>query len=268
LRSVSHVLAVLHKHRELAWELTKREVKDRYAGHAFGVLWAIGHPVLFMGVYLFVFAVVFRVRMADTFSVPRDYPVYLLSGLIPWIGFCEAMSRSSTSILSNVSLVKQAIFPLAILPVKAVLASLLTQFLSLAILLIYILARGLELPWTFVLLPILFFLQFLAMVGVAFVLSGLGTYFRDLREFVQVWSFAGVYLMPAVYLPEWVPSAFQPILYANPFSYLIWCHQDVLYYGRIAHPEAWVILTLLAFLTFAVGCMLFRKLELMFGNVL
>ena len=69
----------------------------------------------------------------------------------------------------------------------------------------------------------------------------MGTYFRDVKDFVQVFCIAGMYLMPVVYLPTMVPEIFRPLLYLNPFSYMAWCYQDACYFGRFQHPWAWPV---------------------------
>ena len=50
--------------------------------------------------------------------------------------------------------------------------------------------------------------------------------------------------MPMFYLPEVVPAVCRPLLYVNPFSYLVWCYQDAVYFGRFEHPWAWPVLAL------------------------
>jgi lipopolysaccharide transport system permease protein len=123
-------------------------------------------------------------------------------------------------------------------------------------------------PWTYLLLPLLLFLQGITMLGLGFVLATIGVFFRDIKDFVTLFTTAGIYLMPVVYLPTWVPPLLRPVLYANPFSYMTWCFQDVFFFGRIEHPWAWVIFALFSFFIFAFGYRLFRRLKYNFGNVL
>jgi len=260
-QAFQEVALLLTKHRELTLAMAKRELSDRYAGQAFGVLWVIGHPLFLTGLYIFVFSVVFKTRLGGTVEMPLDYTTYVLSGLVAWLAFSEAMSKSCVAITSNASLVKQVVFPLEILPVKTVLASLVTMLVSLVVLVAYVLITHGALPLTYALLPILIVMQLMLMVGVAYILSSVGAYFRDIKDFVQMFSTAGIFLLPVVYLPGWVPSLFKPIIYLNPLSYLIWCYQDILYFGRFEHPWAWVVTPIISTMTFVAGYRLFRKLR-------
>lgn len=267
-QATRELLSLLTRHRQLTWEMTKREVTEKHAGQMLGGVWAVLHPLVLMGVYVFVFAFVFRAKIGGTRELPLDYTAYLLSGLIPWLAFQEALSKGAVAILNNASLVKQVVFPIEVLPVKGVLSVLPSQLVSVAVLVAYVAVSYGSLPWTYLLIPVLLALQVLAMVGVCFVLAPVGAYFRDLSELVRVFSFAGMYIVPIFYLPAWVPGVFEPVLYANPFSWLVWCWQDALYFGRIEHPWAWVAMASSSVLVFYAGYRLFRKLKSMLGNIL
>lgn len=200
--------------------------------------------------------------------MPLDYTTYVLSGLVAWLAFSEAMSKSCVAITSNASLVKQVVFPLEILPVKTVLASMVTMLVSLLVLISYVLITHGTLPLTYALLPLVVVLQIMLMTGAAYILSSIGAYFRDIKDFVQMFATAGIFLLPIVYLPGWVPPLFKPIIYLNPLSYLIWCYQDILYFGRFEHPWAWLINTVVSIATFVLGYRLFRQVKHLFPSVL
>ncbi|MCH9008797.1 hypothetical protein IIA29_12485, partial [candidate division KSB1 bacterium] len=70
--------------RTFWWFVAKREISQRYAGQVLGTLWAIGHPLLLMGLYVFVFAYIFRLRLNLSEEMPRGAAIYILCGLIPW----------------------------------------------------------------------------------------------------------------------------------------------------------------------------------------
>ena len=268
IRAFGDIVALLTKHKSLTWEMTKRELTDKYAGQVFGTAWIIGHPVILMAVYIFVFCFIFRAKVGGTPDMPFNYPVYLLSGLIPWLAFQEVINKSCSAITSNSSLVKQIIFPIEILPVKGVIASFAGMAVTIIILASYTLIIYGYLPWTYALLPVLIFFQGLCMRGFAYILSAVGAFLRDIKDFVQVFCLAGIYVMPIFFLPAWVPLVCKPILYINPFSYMVWCYQDVLYFGRFEHPWAWPIFILGSLISFYIGYWGFSKLKVFLGNVL
>lgn len=266
LQAFRELVLLLTRHRQLTLELARREIADRYAGQFFGLLWAIGHPLVLMAVYVFIFGFVFKVRIGDDSAVPLDFATYILSGLIPWLAYTDVMAKASIAIVGNANLVKQVVFPIEVLPVKGVISTLITEVIFLILLMVYLLLGLQVVVWTYLLLPVLVLLQALAMIGTAYILAAVGVYFRDTKDFIQIFSVIGVYLMPAFYLPESIPGAFQTLLYLNPFSYLIWCYQDVLYFGGINHPWAWVAVALMSVSVFVIGYRAFRKFKLIFGN--
>jgi lipopolysaccharide transport system permease protein len=262
------LISSLRRHRHLAWVLARREIADRYAGQFFGAFWAFGHPLFLVGVYLFIFAFVFKVRLGTGDQDVGNYGLYMLSGLIPWLCVQEVLTRASVCVSSQSSLVKQVVFPVEVLPVRIVVAALCSQFIFCTAVGVYRAFAGSGVPWTMALLPLLIGIEAVGLVGIAVVLGGIGVFLRDMKDLIQAFCAVGLFAMPIAYQPDMVPEALRPILWINPFSYLVWCFQDVFYYGGIDHPWAWAILTGWSAVAFAVGARVFRILRPMFGGVL
>jgi lipopolysaccharide transport system permease protein len=258
----------LYRNRALTFALAKREISDRYTRQMLGSAWAVAHPLIHVLVYIFVFQMVLKLRIETTAAMPMDYVAYLLAGLIPWLAVQEALTKGSTVITSNASLVKQVVFPLEVLPVKSVLVCFVTQGVGTICLAVYVLITNQTLPWTYCLLPVLWLFQALGMIGIVFVLSAVGVHVRDVKELVQVFAVVGIYLVPVVYLPEWVPDGLKWLLPINPFSHMVWCYQDVCYFGRCEHLVSWIIFPLETSLAFLVGYALFRRLRPFLGSAL
>lgn len=268
LRAFRELAGVLFRYRALILEMTRRDVVEQYAGQVLGAFWAIGHPLFLMALYVFIFGYVFNMKIGGTYDLPLDYTVYILCGLIPWMAIQQSMSKACGALTGQANLVKQVVFPIEVLPTKAVLASFIPQIAGTVFLLGYVILKSGALPLTYLLLPVLVGMQLLVMLGIAFALSVTSAYLRDVKDLVQVFGTAGIYLMPVVYLPAWVPSIFKPVLYLNPFSYITWCYQDALYFGRFEHPWAWVVFGVGSVTAFATGYRLFRRLKPHLGDVL
>ena len=116
--------------------------------------------------------------------------------------------------------------------------------------------------------PLLFVMQILVMAGVCYVLSAVGVFLRDIKDMVTVFNAANLFLQPILYQPEVLPGPLRILIYANPFSHLVFCYQDALYFGTIAHPVSWLILALASIVVLVLGYWFFRRLAPYFGNVL
>jgi lipopolysaccharide transport system permease protein len=181
------------------------------------------------------------------------------------------MAKSIQVVVSNANLVRQVVFPIEVLPIKTVLASTVTQVVATVLLLAYIGIADSEFTWYALLLAPLFLLQIIAMAGVCYLLSAVGAYFRDLKDVVQVFLSAGLFLAPILYVPDVLarlPELLRILLALNPFSHLVWCYQDVLYFGGIEHPLSWIVVIVLGVGIFVAGFTVFEKLRVMFGEIL
>lgn len=264
-------LGLLTRYRHLTWELTRREITDRYSGQVLGPLWAIGHPLLLMSIYVFLFTYVFPHRWPEGADMPRGFPTYILAGLVPWMSFSDLMAKSSTVIVGSGGLAKQIAFPLETLPIKTVFGSFFSQIVASIALLFVMLLGGDGFPWTLALAPLLFLVQVLAMIGVCYVLAAVGVFFRDLKDVVQVFLTAGLFLAPILYLPTMVESVWAPLRYVllvNPFSHMVWCFQDVFYFGRFEHPISWWVFVGTSLAVWYAGSSLFSRLRHQFGDAL
>src|SRR5437764_586920 len=88
-------LRELWRFRELVYFLALRDIKVRYKQTALGVAWVLLQPLLAMGI----FSIVFGQRGLAANGVP--YPLFVVSGLVPWFYFSNATSGASGSVVGN-----------------------------------------------------------------------------------------------------------------------------------------------------------------------
>jgi lipopolysaccharide transport system permease protein len=257
----------LVKNRRLLLEMARRDISDRYAGQMLGSVWAVVHPVMTIVVFIFIFAVVFRVKVDGSLNIPGDHTLYMMSGLVPWLVIADVLGRSSSMISSQASLVKQVVFPVEILPVKMVLASLPTFVIGFSGLLIYALITG-RFSMAILLYPVAAVPLYLFLLGTAFALSAVGVFLRDIREIVQMYSMIGVYIAPIFYFMDWVPGPVKPLLYANPVTVFIETFHDTAYYGGIRSWFVWITATVVGLVFCWAGAAIFAKLKPHFGSYL
>lgn len=255
------------KHRRLLLEMARRDVSDRYAGQVLGAVWAIIHPVMTIAVFIFMFAVVFRMKVDSALDIPGDHTLYMISGLIPWLVIADVLGRSSAIVSSQASLVKQVVFPVEILPVKMVLASLPTFLIGFGGLAIYALVVGRASP-ALLLYPLAALPLYLFLMGVAFALSAVGVFLRDIREIVQMYTLIGIYVAPIFYFIDWVPERVRFLVYLNPVTVFVESFHDSAYYGGIRSWMVWLIALGLGCAATWLGAMVFARLKPHFGSYL
>lgn len=262
---VRRILRSVWRNRALVREMTRRELTDMHAGQAAGVIWLVVHPLFLFMVYAFLFSVVFSMRIGE--KGPTDYLVYLFSGLAPWLMTADVLARSSNVIVSNAAIVKKVTFPTEVLIAKTVLASVLVQGLLFACVIVYaVVTRG-HLPWSFLLLPVVFGLHLVLLWGLAMLLASLTPYFRDVPELVRIFVTINIYLVPIVYLPNMVPGALRFVVDLNPFSYLIWSYQEIIYYESVRRPAVWLGLIAVSGGAVLAGSYVFSRLRHHFSSV-
>jgi lipopolysaccharide transport system permease protein len=223
-----------------------------------------------MVVYLFVFTNVFPSKVQSPPGMGTDAIVYLLSGIIPWLALSQIMDRSLTSVVNNSTIVKQMAFPLELLPIKTLAGPLMFAGVSLVFLCAYgaWVTKGLIIPAYLLGLPLLILLSVVLFAGISLVLGCLQVFLRDLKEFVTMFLTVGLFIHPILYFPEAVPAAVRPLIYASPFSYFLFCWQDVMFYGAIMHPTAWIVTAIFAVALFVIGARLFVVSKPHFGDFL
>lgn len=267
LLAIHSVTSIVISRWGLLWEMSKRDIHDRYAGQWLGSLWAIIYPVFIISLYIFVFAYVFAIR-APSAKGTNEFTLYLLSGLLSWMSFQEILGRSPSAIINETSMVKQVVFPVEVIPLKAIFSAVLTQTIATALLVSFIFYKNATLPKTLILWPLLVVIQIVAMMGISLLFSAVTPFIRDLKDIVQVTAQAIMYTTPIFYSIEMVPKWAKPVVLANPITHMVLCYQDVLYYGSIQHPWSWLFFILFSAILLGLGARFFVMLKNFFGNVL
>lgn len=262
-------LRVIARYRRLTFELARRDISDRYAGQVLGSVWALVHPVATISVFLFLFGVVFATKAAAIGAhIPADNAVYLVSGIVTWLVAADVFARGPGIVTGQAALVKQVVFPLEVLPVKTVLATIPMMCIGLAGLMLYALVTFHTISLAYLLFPICFGLLYLFLFGVAFVLSAIGVFLADLKDMIQLFLLCGLYLAPVFYFMAWVPAKLRPLLYLNPMTLYVECFHDAAYFGGIREPGLWLAAAGESAAVFFVGALIFNRLKPQFGSFL
>jgi lipopolysaccharide transport system permease protein len=241
-------LRELWQYRELVYFLAWRDVKVRYKQTALGVAWVLIQPAVAMVIFWFFFG-----RLAHMPSDGLPYPLFLYTGLLPWLFFATAVTNASNSLVANSNLVSKVYFPRLAIPMAAVASSLVDLAIQLSLL---------------VLLPPLFLFMLLTALAVGIWLSALDVQYRDVRYaipfLIQVWLFA----TPVVYPASLVSEQTRGIYGLNPMAGVVEGFRWALL-GRTTNPGPllWVSVAVVLILLIS-GLFYFRRMERSFADVI
>jgi lipopolysaccharide transport system permease protein len=250
----------LWHYRELLYFLTWRDVKVRYKQAALGVGWAILQPLLTMVIFSIIFG-----QLAKLPSEDIPYPVFSFAALLPWQLFAEALSRSGVSLVANNTLLTKVYFPRLVIPLSAVLSSLVDFAISFVILIFLIIGYGIKLTWAFLAIPLLVVFALLTALAVGIWLAAFNVRYRQyaIPFLIQAWMFAS----PVAYSVNLIPEGLGRALYGlNPMAGVIQGFRWALLGGQA--PDAMMIVSLIMMVALLCGGLLyFRRMEETFADV-
>lgn len=255
--------------RSILFQFIRRDIEGRYKGSFLGLIWAFINPLLMLMIYSFIFSVVFRVRWQPQGEINLgEFALTLFSGLIAFNVFSETINRAPGVIVSNPNYVKKVIFPLEILPVSALGASVFQSLISIAVLITgKLLIMGSLSPMV-LLLPLVFVPLLCLTLGLTWILSSLGVFIRDTTYAVTIITQILFFMSPIFYPIEAIPEKFRFIIQINPLSGILENFRSVLIWDRLPDFGSLLIQTSISFTIFILGYMWFMKTKPGFADVL
>ncbi len=258
----------LVSHRELAWQLIKREIIGRYKGSVLGVFWSLVQPLFLLAVYTFVFSVVFSVRVGDVDPHAPPFVLRLFTGLIIFSLFSETLNAAPRLVVNKANFVKKLRFPLEILPIVGLGAALFHVLVSVMVLLLIALYAGNGIAPTVLLFPLVLAPFCLVILGMSWLLASIGVYFRDVSQTIGLATTALLFLSPVFYSPSALPEAVRPYIYLNPLTLIIEQSRNVLLRGVAPEWSVLLVYTVFAALIAWLGFVWFRRTRGGFADVL
>lgn len=231
------------QHRALLRQMVLRDLTARFVGTSLGAVWNLIQPLILLGLYTFVFTVIYRVRFEVAEGV--SFTPFLLCGLWPWMAFQEACLRSVTVIVDNAQLMKRVKFPSELLVISVIISSFLSHGVGFGLMLIgVVIWQGGISVLACGLLVVPFTLQLLLAIALGLLLSPANVFLRDVAQLVGSLFTVWFFLSPVLYSMQMVPEALQTLLACNPFTPIL--H---LYRALILSPQhldwSWVLYPLI-----------------------
>ncbi len=252
----------------LLCQLVLRDITGRYRGAMLGVAWTVMSPLLMLGVYTFVFSVVFNARWSKTGETDRlEFALMVYCGLVIFGLFSECVGRAPRAIVDQVNYVKKVVFPLDLLPLSLLFSTLFQAAIGLVLLSgLAILRYGFSNTlWVApaVLLPFL-----LLLAGLVWFLSALGVYLRDLNQAITPMIGALQFMSPVFYPLDAVPAVFRDFLILSPLTWPISALRECLLQHSFPSLLSWFLNMGIGLLVAIAGWLFFEKTRKGFADVL
>jgi ABC-2 type transport system permease protein len=204
----------------LTWALAVTDFKLRFFGSALGYLWQLVRPLMVFGVLLVIFT-----QVIDLGNGVAFYAQALLFGIVLYNFLSESSAGAVRSITEREPLVRKVEFPRLAVPLSSVLQASFNLGLNLIVVMIFLLAAGGEVRWSWLELPFLLALLGVLCVGLAMLLSTLFVRYRDVEPIWEVLLLIVFYASPIFYPIQVItgPNAgtIVDVLMINPFAAIL-----------------------------------------------
>lgn len=261
----------LWRHRELAWQFAVREIELRHRGSRLGAIWALVNPLSMLALYWFIFGKIFGSRFGVLpTETEYDFVLAMFFGLAMFQVFSETLGWGPIVIASNPNFVKKVVFPLEVLPVAKIGDAAYHLAVSLTLVLVCSLFGSVGLTWGIFWLPILVLPLLMLALGIAWTLSALGVFVRDVTQLTPFVSTALQFASAVMFAPtkiQQVPHAWE-ILRFNPLLQILDIGRTVVLW---AQPMPWAKLGYVyafALITLILGHACFMVLRRSFAEVI
>ena len=255
--------SALWEYRELLYILVWRDIKIRYKQTAIGVGWVMLQPLITMLIFTTIFGYMAK--------IPSDgvwYPVFSLTGLLPWTYFAQAIARSGESVVGNANLVSKIYFPRLLLPLAMIMTPLVDLALSMVLLFGLLIYAGIPLTWKVTTLPAFILLATLTATGISLFTSAMNVKYRDVRHaipfVIQIWMFAS----PIVYPVSLVPERWRLLYGLNPMAGVIEGFRWALLGQTAPDPVVMAESVVVLFVVLIAGMVYFKQVERQFADVI
>jgi len=191
----------------------------------------------------------------------------MMVGYLPWFAFADAVGKSTGLLLEKAGLITKVMFPVQIIPTAGTVVSYLTHVIGFFLLLLYLGLKGyFSIFW--LLIPFIYFMQFLFTMGLVAILSALCVFLRDLQQLVALVVTIWFFLTPIIYPISLIESEYiQDLFLFNPMHNFVVLYREIILLGELPYLNLCIIIPV-SLISYLTGGWLFMRIKHAFGDVL
>jgi lipopolysaccharide transport system permease protein len=259
-RFLAKPLLQMRYNREIILAILRRELASRFTGSAGGWLWAVAAPLFAIAVYTFAFTTKLQMTfVGEQGQAPITYALFIFAGLIVFNFFSEMAYRSPMLLHEYAHFIKQTIFPSDMLAVISTLRAAAYTGIGAIVMLICIAAVKGGLPWTVILMPLLFIPLAAFLMGLSWFLCAIGAFTRDAGYLMINIVPLFMFLTPVFFAHTSRPWPWDILLYLNALTAYVEIMRDLVLTGVLPNPLVvlWMLAT--SIFTFYFGYWFFDR---------
>lgn len=245
----------IYKYREFLKTSVQKDIRGKYKGSFFGVLWSFINPLLQALVYALIFPYIMRMQV-------DNYLVYLIIGIIVWTFFTNVINSGMLVVQMNAGIIKKVYFPRIILPLSSAVSGVVNFFISCIVILLFcVFSPGVGISWHIILLPLIAFIQLVLSFGISLMLSAINIYIKDTQYIIQFILNLMFYATPIIYSMEIFPEMFRWVILLNPMAGLVDAYRAIFMYHTLPNLSSLLYVCAISLVLLIIGIIVFRKLE-------
>ncbi len=259
-------LKLMYKYRSQILFLAYEQIKKQYLETAFGILWAVVKPLVFVLSFWFFFTIGLRKGVSPDGTSP--YVLYIFAGYMPWFVMSELITSGSNVIRNNAVLVKTIRFPVTSLPLINVISRMIVHIIVMGLVMIFFMFYGKEyFPSIHYINFIYYWFTMIAFfTSFTLLISALATVVRDISPLIIALIQPLFWVTPVLYTPS--SQKFEHIMrFVDPLYYFINGYREtmlgvngqrVFFFTEIWYDiYIWVIIIIM----YLIGARVFNKIR-------
>jgi ABC-type polysaccharide/polyol phosphate export permease len=255
----------LWHYRSLILNFARRDIRARFKGSVFGLLWSLVVPLASLAIYAVVFGVFFSGNKAPEMGNGHGHPfaVWLFTGLAVWNMFASTLATAIASLVGTGPLLKKIYFPAYASVYGSVLATFYQSLIELGILALALAAYR-DIGWTWLLVPVwaAIFGVFVAAVSLFFAVANV--YWRDVSHFVGIVLQLMFYRTPIIYQLSVVTQhvaglSLASIMRVLPIASYVEVFRALVYGLQVGAGRAWLTIILWAAVASLLAWAFYRR---------
>jgi lipopolysaccharide transport system permease protein len=236
--------------------MVRREIKTKFDDMKLNVLWNLVRPLSVTAVFS-----IFKHASGATTGESAPYPIFIYSGLIIWYYFTDATQESASSLRKDAGMIKKVYFPRLIIPAVPIISNLILLGIAFVPLLIMMMAYGVKISWTVLLLPLVIAQCGALSLGVGVLFASISLRNRDFEQLLSLMLYIGLFVSCVYFSPNLFQGPMALLIKLNPMAATLQSFRACLGSTETFPLLWWLYAVLVSASSILIGLVAFNSIE-------